>query len=129
MCRILTLTLPPSAKPPAGVRGLSIAPCPAGADATGLPADWRRYTVSSGGCACSLYAPPGAPADERVMRMRGQILAWAAAYGAVGVRVRWEGRTGGSASNIGRVLEMRAEAFLRDGFPPDTVVLIRGEGR
>jgi len=130
VCWMLTLALPPGATPPAGVRGLTIQPAPPGADAAGFPANWRRFNVSSGGCACALYAPVGTPADERVMRMREQIVAWADAYGTVGVRVSWAGRRHETQAGLGHGpdLTLRAQSFLRDGFPPHTTVWIRDKG-
>lgn len=91
---MLILALPTGAKPPAGVRGLSIQPEPPGADAAGFPENWRRFNVSSGGCVCALYAPAGTPADE----------------------------------GHGPDLTLRAQAFLRDGFPPHTTVWICDKG-
>lgn len=62
---------------------------------------------------------------DHASQMRQRIEDWAQDCGAVCVLAWWEGRERAVPANGVRRLEKSAEAFLHDGFPPETVVRIR----
>lgn len=167
MCWFLTMAIPPGRPLPAAERGglhIHIRAC----HANGFPDGWQCFEVSSGGCACGLYALPDAATPsvgktteslretyrrkgwsaakiERALRDRipsqvrqaerfstpdrflERVAEWADSYGQICVLAHWEGREcDGMTRPAGRLLDVCAEDVLRSGFPPETVVRIRG---
>lgn len=60
---------------------------------------------------------------------RERVVAWSSAYGQVGILAIWQGREHEKMPPGRRMLNMSTENFLRDGFPPETIVLIRGTAK
>lgn len=167
MCWILTLAIPPGLPLPTSDRERHIRPCPSDALGAVFPAHWQTFEVTSGGCACGLYSPPGlsvsnshdadarlreryrrqgwsAAKIERALRdrelarqhqpepidspiqFREQVAEWVSVYGQVCILAYWEGREYDTLPPAERMLELSVEDFLRDGFPPGTVVRVLG---